>query len=82
MRPMRLYGGAAGIRNEMGRLAAPALALTQEQASVRDAVVRVMRRTTWLHALRGLPRRMQRYDVLKAQCVGDLAHHCTRPRSV
>ncbi len=58
MRPMRLYGGAAGIRNEMGRLAA--LALTQEQASVRDAVVRVMRRTTWLHALRWLPRRMQR----------------------
>jgi hypothetical protein len=52
--------------------------LLQEDAAVRDGVVRAMRRTAWLRALRWLPRRMQRRDVLKTQCAGDLAHRCSR----
>lgn len=50
--------------------------LAQEDAAVRDGVVHAMRRTGWLRALRWLPRRMQRRDVQKTQCVGELAHLC------
>lgn len=52
--------------------------LAQEDAAVRDGVVRAMRRSAWLRALRWLPRRMQRRDVQKTQCVGELAHRCSR----
>jgi hypothetical protein len=52
--------------------------LLQEDAAVRDGVVDAMRRTAWLRALRWLPRQMQRRDVLKTQCAGDLAHRCSR----
>lgn len=53
-------------------------ALAQEDAAVRDGVLRAMRRTAWLRALRWLPRRMQRRDVQKTRCAGELARHCTR----
>lgn len=52
--------------------------LAQEHAVVREGVLRAMRRTGWLRALRWLPRRMQRHDVVKTQCVGELAHRCSR----
>lgn len=52
--------------------------LAQEDAAVRDGVHAAMRRTAWLRALRGLPRRMQRRDVQKTQCFGELARLCSQ----
>jgi hypothetical protein len=56
--------------------------LAQEDAAVRDGVVSALRRTAWLRALRGLPQRMQRRDVLKAGCAGELAHLCATSGSI
>jgi hypothetical protein len=52
--------------------------LTQEDAAVRDGVYTAFRRTAWLRALRWLPQRMQRRDVLKTQCYGELARLCSQ----
>jgi hypothetical protein len=52
--------------------------LAQEDAAVRDGVLSALRRTAWLRALRWLPQRMQRRDVLKTQCAGELARRCSR----
>lgn len=52
--------------------------LAQENAEVREGVVTALRRTAWLRALRWLPQRMQRRDVLKTQCFGELARRCSR----
>lgn len=52
--------------------------LAQEDAAVRDGVYTALRRTAWLRALRRLPRRMQRRDVLKTQCFGELACLCSQ----
>lgn len=51
-------------------------ALAQEDAVVRQGVYAALRRTAWLRALRWLPTRMQRRDVLKTQCFGELARLC------
>jgi len=53
--------------------------LAQEDAAVRDGVYTALRRTAWLRALRWLPKRMQRRDVLKTQCFGELARLCSKP---
>lgn len=53
--------------------------LANEEAAVRDGVYTALRRTAWLRALRWLPRRMQRRDVLKTQCFGELARLCSPP---
>ena len=50
--------------------------LEQEDAAVRDGVNTALRRTAWLRALRWLPPRMQRRDVLKTQAYGELARLC------
>ncbi len=50
--------------------------LAQEDAAVRDGVYTALRRTAWLRVLRWLPQRMQRRDVLKTQCFGELARLC------
>ena len=55
--------------------------LAQEDAAVRDGVYTALRRTAWLRALRWLPRRMQRRDVLKTQCFGELAALCCQRSS-
>ena len=52
--------------------------LAQEDAAVREGVYTALRRTAWLRALRWLPQRMQRRDVLKTQCFGELARLCSR----
>lgn len=51
--------------------------LAHEDAAVRDGVYTALRRTAWLRALCWLPQRMQRRDVLKTQCYGELAHLCS-----
>lgn len=48
--------------------------LAAEPAAVRDGVGVALRRTAWVRAARWLPARMQRRDVLKTQCFGELAH--------
>lgn len=53
-------------------------ALAEEDAAVRDGVYTALRRTAWLRALRWLPPRMQRRDVLKTQCFGELARLCSQ----
>ncbi|MBT9568965.1 MAG: hypothetical protein IV085_11780, partial [Thiobacillus sp.] len=50
--------------------------LAQEDAAVRDGVYTALRRTAWLRILRWLPQGMQRRDVLKTQCFGELARLC------
>ena len=50
--------------------------LAQEEAAVREGVYTALRRTAWLRALRWLPQWMQRRDVLKTQCFGELARLC------
>jgi hypothetical protein len=52
--------------------------LAQETAAVREGVYMALRRVGWLRALRWLPRSMQRRDVLKTQCLGELASLCSR----
>lgn len=54
--------------------------LSHEEPAVRDGVFTAMRRTAWLRALRWLPRRMQRRDVQKTRCFGELARLCSRHR--
>jgi hypothetical protein len=51
--------------------------LENEDAAVRDGVYTALRRTAWLRALRWLPQRMQRVDVLKTQRYGELARLCS-----
>lgn len=53
--------------------------LEQEDSNVREGVITVLRRTAWLRALRWLPSRMQRRDVRKTQCYGELARLCSAP---
>ncbi|OHE59708.1 MAG: hypothetical protein A2X71_01810 [Thiobacillus sp. GWE1_62_9] len=53
--------------------------LAQEDAAVREGVYTALRRTAWLRSLRWLPRQMQRRDVLKTQCFGELARLCSKP---
>lgn len=48
--------------------------LNQEAAAVRTRVFIALRVTAWLRALRALPQRLQRRDVVKATCLGELAH--------
>jgi len=52
--------------------------LAGEERAVRDGVYTALRRTAWLRALRWLPQRMQRRDVLKTQCYGELARLCSQ----
>lgn len=52
--------------------------LAGEDPAVRDGVYKALRRTAWLRALRWLPQRMQRRDVLKTQCYGELARLCSQ----
>lgn len=51
-------------------------ALAQEDMAVRDGVISAMHRIAWIRVLQCLPRRMQRRDVLKTQCLGELARLC------
>lgn len=53
--------------------------LAHEDAAVRAGVYTALRRTAWLRALRWLPQRMQRRDVLTTQCFGELARLCCQP---
>jgi len=53
-------------------------ALAEEDAAVRHGVYTALRCTAWLRALRWLPARMQRRDVLKTQCYGELARLCSQ----
>lgn len=55
--------------------------LENEDAAVREGVYSALRRTAWLRALRWLPQRMQRRDVLKTQRYGELARLCSQRRS-
>ena len=50
--------------------------LELEEPSVSEGVSQALRRTAWLRALRWLPQWMQRRDVLKTQCFGELARLC------
>lgn len=50
-----------------------AAVLAREPAAVRAGVATALRRVTWLRALHWLPQSMQRRDVLKTQCLGELA---------
>ncbi|MDA8254962.1 MAG: hypothetical protein M0Z99_04860 [Betaproteobacteria bacterium] len=52
--------------------------LAHEEPAVRDGVYTALRRTAWLRVLRWLPQRMQRRDVLKTQCFGELARLCSQ----
>ena len=52
--------------------------LAHEDAAVREGVHTALRRTAWLRALRWLPQWMQRRDVLKTQCFGELARLCSQ----
>ncbi|MFN3751077.1 MAG: hypothetical protein ACK4SR_06865 [Thiobacillus sp.] len=52
--------------------------LADEDPAVRQGVRAALRRTAWLRWLRWLPARMQRRDVLKTQCYGELAYRYTR----
>lgn len=52
--------------------------LAHEECAVREGVYTAMRRTAWLRALRWLPQRMQRRDVLKTRCLGELARLCSQ----
>lgn len=52
--------------------------LANEDPAVRQGVHAALRRTAWLRWLRWLPARMQRRDVLKTQCYGELARRCSR----
>lgn len=54
--------------------------LEKEDPAVRTGVRAALRRTAWLRWLRWLPPRMQRRDVLKTQCYGELARRCSRVR--
>lgn len=53
-------------------------ALAAEPPAVREGVQLALRRTAWLRALRWLPERMHRRDVLKTQCFGELASELGR----
>jgi len=55
--------------------------LAGEPAAVRDGVYKALRRTAWLRALRWLPQRMQRRDVVKTQRYGELARLCSQSAS-
>lgn len=48
-------------------------ALVCETPAVREGVARALARTAWLRAVRRLPARMQRRDVLKTAAYGELA---------
>ena len=50
--------------------------MAQEDEAVHKGVYTALRRTAWLRALRWLPPRMQRRDVRKTQCFGELARRC------
>lgn len=50
--------------------------LTDEEAAVREGVYSALGRTTWVRALRWLPQRMQRRDVLNTHYFGELARQC------
>ncbi|MEQ1662917.1 MAG: hypothetical protein ABL877_09505 [Thiobacillus sp.] len=53
-------------------------AMNQETADVRVRVFAALRMTAWLRLLRALPLRMQRRDVVKTRCFGELAQLCGR----
>lgn len=61
--------------------AAIAAVLANESPAVREGVHAALRRTAWLRWLRWLPARMQRRDVQKTQCYGELAYRYTRLHS-
>lgn len=48
--------------------------LNQEVAAVRMRIFEALRVTVWLRTLRALPQGMQRRDVVKTGCLGELAH--------
>lgn len=52
--------------------------MADESPEVRKGVQAALRRTAWLRWLRWLPARMQRRDVLKTQCYGELARLYTQ----
>lgn len=52
------------------------IVLAHEEATVRDGVYVALRRVAWIRALSWLPSGMRRRDVLKAQCLGELAYRC------
>jgi hypothetical protein len=51
--------------------------LAEEDAAVREGILTLLRRTTWLRMLRWLPQSMQRRDVQKTRYFGELARLCT-----
>lgn len=69
-----LFSTAHFFKDDLPALTrALAAVLEQEPAAVRTGVATALRRVTWLRALRWLPPSMQRRDVLKTQCLGELA---------
>jgi hypothetical protein len=52
--------------------------LQQETPAVRSGLATTLRRTAWLRAARWLPAWMQRTDVRKTRCFGDLARLCAQ----
>lgn len=52
--------------------------LAGEDPAVRDGVRTALRRTAWLRALRWVPPRLQRRDVMKTRYFGELARLCCR----
>lgn len=52
--------------------------MSQETTDVRVRVFSALRMTAWLRLLRVLPQRMQRRDVVKTRCFGELAQLCGR----
>ncbi|MFO7542016.1 MAG: hypothetical protein R6W97_04270 [Thiobacillus sp.] len=60
--------------------AAIQLVLADEDRAVREGVYRALRRTAWVRALRWLPQRMQRRDVLNTHAFGELARQCCQAR--
>lgn len=52
--------------------------LAHEGAAVREGVTTLLRRTAWVSIARWLPAFMQRRDVVKTRCYGELARLCSQ----
>lgn len=69
-----LFSTAIYFETQLPALAAELRSvLARESSTVRDGVGVALRRTAWVRALKHLPRRMQRRDVIKTRCFGELA---------
>lgn len=73
-----LFSTAVRFADRLPRLSAEvAEVLAREDRAVREGVVTLLRRTAWVRIARGLPRGMQRRDVVNTRCYGELARLCT-----